>query len=113
MIVGDPPPRSCRASWHWSYHDQGRGAADDHAAKQAVEDWLAAHPLDSGRKLWNVAVPVIAILGAPTSAEAQSRLAMALTAAGFDVYEPGTDMIRLTPFESEDGTEESDPPPPG
>jgi hypothetical protein len=88
-------------------------AASDRAAKQAVEDWLAAHPLDADRTLWNVVAPVVAVLGAPTGAEAYGRLTRALTAAGFDVYEPDTDEIRLTPFESEDGTEESDPPPAG
>lgn len=84
------------------------------AARQAVDGWVAANqPLaEAWTTVWNVAVPVVACLRAPTGAEAYDRLAKALTAAGFDVYEaPGEELT--SPFRAEDGTEESDPPPAG
>ena len=56
-------PQDDPGTWSWAIRRLGaaghRGtghttikagtAVDDHAAKQAVEDWLAAHPLDGGR----------------------------------------------------------------
>jgi len=77
-------------------------------------DALRARRGAAGWRTWNVIAPVIAVLGAPSSAEALSRVTRALKAAGFEVYDdPAADSVSLAPFEAEAGTEESDPPPNG
>lgn len=90
-------------------------APDAPSAKRAVDDWLADHgPLDADWQLWNVLVPVVAVINAPSGPAAYDRLARALKAARFDVYDdPGMESVSLAPLEAEDGTEESDPPPGG
>jgi hypothetical protein len=85
-------------------------------AKQAVGDYLAARPaLGSDWVLWNAVVPVVALLRAPDGASARDRLAQALRAAGFDVYDdPGADVVNVQPIQAEDQAGgESDPPPDG
>jgi hypothetical protein len=58
--------------------------------------------------LWNVVIPVVTLLRAPDGPAAGNRLARALTAAGFDVYDYGdSPCVSTRPFESEDGPEES------
>ena len=112
------------AAWSWAIlringDERAKVAAgtapDEQAAKQAVNDWLTEHgPLDADWRMWNVIAPVVAVLSAPSSAEALDRLTRALKAAGFEVYDdPAAAPVSLAPFEAEDGTEESDPPPAG
>jgi hypothetical protein len=76
-------------------------------------DELRAQRDAAGWRTWNVIAPVIAVLSAPSSDEALSRLTRALKAAGFDVYDDPAAADSFPPFEAEDGTEESDPPPNG
>lgn len=112
------PMEDADLAWYWRVCRLGLGAGPGHTivasgaapseptAKQAVSDWLAAHPIDDALKLWNVAVPVVASLRAHDGPEAYKRLTGALKAAGFDIY----DDHPYEPFESEDGPQESDPP---
>jgi hypothetical protein len=111
------------AAWGWAVHDdrlpRGKWAAagdadSEGAARQAVAGWLAAQPpLGPGWPLWNVVVPVVALLRGETPAGAQGRLAKALRSAGFDVLDGGT-TVSLDVLEAEEqDAPESAPPPAG
>ena len=117
-----PPPSSDPAAWSWAIRKLRGGPAasiatgtapDAAAAKQAVDDWLAGHgPLQ--QTLWNVVVPVIALLRGDDGEEANDRLTRALKAAGFDVYDPYAEFAGVVPVECDDQSlDESDPPPAG
>jgi hypothetical protein len=112
------------AAWSWKVRrldgektlDVAQGQAPGHnEAMQAADEWWAASGLEAQyATLWNVALPVVAVLRGPTGEAAAARLAKALTAAGFDICDGGgLDAGSVKPFESEQGTEETDPPPNG
>jgi hypothetical protein len=116
-----PPPAFDPAAWSWAIRKLAPAstiaagtAPDADAAKQAVDDWLIKHgPLE--QTLWNVVVPVLALLRADNGKQASDRLARALKAAGFEVYDPGpgSEEAGVVPLECEDQSLESDPPPAG
>jgi muramoyltetrapeptide carboxypeptidase LdcA involved in peptidoglycan recycling len=54
--------------------------------------------------VWNVAIPVIALVEAPTAEDAIKRARRRLEQAGFEIHE-GTEDYPPNAFESEDATE--------